>query len=661
MTAIARDDPETRSWQLTTDRISWLSISLTMVLVPHVPRVPFWIILAFMVFAGWRVLNVAYATRLPSKWVVASISLAMLPGVYFAYGTLLGRSAGVALLVILAGMKLLESRSIRDAHIVCCLGYFLVITNFLFSQSIATGTYMILVVVVMTGTMVTVSTEPSEMDALARLRLATVVLLQALPVMLVLFVLFPRISGPLWGLPKDAHSARTGLSDSMSPGRISQLSRSTAVAFRVEFHRAVPPSKDLYWRGPVLWRSDGQTWTTGRVQRHNRPLYADVENDPVDYTVTLEPHDQRWLFALDIPVSIPKGGLMTTDFQVHSPRRIRERYRYHARSYPRYRIPRVAPEHEQYALELPSGYHPRARALARQWRTEARTDAEIVQRALAMFSDEPFVYTLTPPLMLRDNVDEFLFESRRGFCEAFAASFTILMRAAGIPARVVTGYQGGEINPIGNYLIVRQRDAHAWTEVWLKGQGWVRVDPTAAVAPSRIELGMDAAIPLTFGPAGFGIIPSEPVQRLWRKLRQGWDAVNNRWNLWVLGYGPSRQQQFLAKFGIDARRYGELAFILLGCISVLMLGISIWLVRGRLKATDPLARIYARYCRKLARLGVSRRGAEGPIDFAARVGRERPDLEPATREITSLYIGMRYGTLAPDPAKLRRAVATAPI
>jgi transglutaminase-like putative cysteine protease len=483
-----RANPETRQWTLTPERTLWITGCLALVVAPHAARIPAWVLVSFAALAGWRVANAMRGVPLPSTWLVIVLSATMLTAVYASYGTLFGRDAGVALLAVLAGMKLMESRRLRDAYVLSALGYFLVITNFLYSQSILTGVYMLAVVLIMTATLIAFSTVSGELAPRARLRMAAGMLIQATPIMLVLFF-----------------GAVSGLSESMSPGRISRLSLSDAVAFRVTFQSKAPAPSQLYWRGPVLWHTDGWEWKSGQPARSWRAQYAELQGEPVDYTITIEPHQQFWLIALEVPTTIPLGAQMTQDFQLRTPKPVRGRRRYQMRSHPQARLSRSSLEEQTAALALPPGKHPKARALAAEWREELQDDDAVVARALEYFGRQPFVYTLTPPLLKYDPVDEFLFDTRSGFCESYASSFTVLMRAAGIPARIVTGYQGGELNPLGDYLIVRQRDAHAWTEVWLQDRGWVRVDPTGAVSPDRIRLGIDAAIPPVMGPAGLAL------------------------------------------------------------------------------------------------------------------------------------------------------------
>ena len=652
-----RRNPETERWTLTPERALWITGCLALVMLPHATRIPVWVSASFALLSGWRVANATRGLPLPSKWPIIMISAAMLAAVYVTYGTLFGRDVGIALLAVLSGMKLMESRNLRDAYVLSALGYFLVITNFLYSQSIFTGIYMLVVVVLMTATLIAFSTDRGALAARARLRMAAGMLFQAAPLMLVLFFLFPRLPGPLWGLPRDAHSAVSGLSESMSPGRISRLSLSDAVAFRVTFQSKAPATNQLYWRGPVLWHTDGREWVSGKPARSWRAQYAELRGEPVDYTVTIEPHQQSWLYALEVPTTIPRGAQMTQDFQLRTPKPVRARRRYELRSFPQARRSRASIDEQTAALELPPGMHPKARALALGWREELRNDDAVVTRALDYFRQQPFVYTLTPPLLKNDAVDEFLFDTRSGFCESYAASFAVLMRAAGIPARIVTGYQGGEFNPLGEYLIVRQRDAHAWAEVWLGDRGWVRVDPTGAVAPSRIELGMDAAIPPTMGPAGLDLPTRGPLWETWRQWRYGIDAIKSGWNEWVLGYGSQRQRELLALFGVDSGKPSALVMGMLAIIGAMLGVLALGLARRQPLPVDPVVRVYRRFCRKLARAGVARRASEGPLDFAARAVSERPQLRRPVDQITDMYVALRYAGNERPMGDFKRAVS----
>ncbi len=644
------------SWQPTQERIAWLCLSLALVLLPHVTRLPLWITLCFVLLALWRVGSTTHGIRLPGRWVRVLLSVAIVGGVLASYGTVLGRHAGVAALAGLAGLKLVETEHRRDAYVAIFLGCFLMVTGFLFSQTATMALYMLMVVVVLLATLVIVNTPSEECPLRQRLKLALTLTAQAVPIMLVLFVLFPRIPGPLWGLPKDSHSAVTGLSETMRPGAISELGRSSEVAFRVSFSDDIPPANKLYWRGPVLWDSDGREWSSTPPELRRKTPPARRLGKAVEYTISLEPSQDKRVFALDVLGRLPYGYRVSDDFQVFSGLRVRTRKNVRMRSYPEYRLTELSAEDRQRALRLPEGAHPEARLLAQRWRAQYRTDRALVEHALDYFNEQPFYYTLQPPLLAEDTVDEFLFSTRQGFCEHFAAAFTVLMRSAGVPARVVTGYQGGELNPLGDYLIVRQRDAHAWTEVWLTGEGWVRVDPTAAVSPQRIIAGIDAVIPQATGPVLLGIAPGSGVARAWKRARLLLETANHTWNQWVIGYGPRRQQRLLQHFGFGAKQWSVLVFTLVGIVAALVVVLALWM-RRQTRTQDPVARAYQRLCGKLARTGVKRHPSEGPRDFCARVCRERPDLAQQVRRLTKLYIELRYAGSAADTRMFSHAVA----
>lgn len=623
----------------------WLLAGIALVLAPHALHLPLWLTLAAAVMLGWRWLAAHGSLALPAKWPLVLLAAASAAGILLQYRTLVGRDAGVALLTLMLALKLLEVRSQRDAMLTVFLGYFVVITNFFYSQSIPLAVYLMLVVLLLTFTLIAINHPPSAAQWRRPLRLAAVLVAQAAPLMLLLFVLFPRVAGPLWGLPSDAFAGTTGLSDTMAPGSISRLVQSDAVAFRAEFlgdhESAPPPAAVRYWRGPVLEHFDGRAWTP--ASRPERVPEIEVEGPPVRYAVTVEPQDKNWIFALEMPdpLALPAETRLTPTLQLLARQPLQRRTRYTLVSFPRHRVGRDAdPAALRRALQLPAAGNPETRALARRLRAEAANDTDLVNRVLRLFHEQNFVYTLTPPLWGRDGIDEFLFATRRGFCEHYAGAFTFLMRAAGIPARVVTGYQGGEFNRVGNYLIVRQSDAHAWSEVWLAGQGWVRVDPTAAVAANRIEQGIASALP-----AGEPLPFLVRTDAAWLKqLRLRWDALNNQWNQWVLGYNQERQISLFAKLGFGIVSWRELAWGLLIGIG-LLLGIvaALTLRGGRRPRTDEAQTLYLKFCRRLAQAGFTRLPTEGPLDFARRVGAIHPEWKAAIDDITRRYVALRYG------------------
>jgi protein-glutamine gamma-glutamyltransferase len=462
----------------------------------------------------------------------------------------------------------------------------------------------------------------------------------AAPVALVLFLLFPRVPGPFWALPSRGAAGLTGLSDEMSPGRISQLIQSDEVAFRVAFEGAIPPPAERYWRGPVMARFDGWTWR----DLDRLPLLrqrTELRGPSYRYRITIEPHGRPWLLALDYPSSwSDREATLTQEFQLVARRPVDNTLALDVESWPA-AIPEPALSGlmRMRTLQLPEERNPRAVEFARELRARVPTDTAFVAAVLAHFRTEPFVYTLRPPLLSGGHpVDDFLFRTRRGFCEHYASAFTMLARAAGIPARVVTGYQGGAVNPYSERLVVRQSDAHAWSEVWLDGPGWTRVDPTGAVAPNRIELSLAEALP-----------DDERVPGALRSLRglkelsESWDALNSLWTDWVLGYGPERQLALLARLGLPGGDWRALVLGLTALVTGIMLTLTLWLA-WRLRGPPPPAalRLYNDFCRRLEPLGLVRAPHEAPRDFARRVERARPTLAIPVQRITALYVALRY-------------------
>jgi transglutaminase-like putative cysteine protease len=481
-------------------------------------------------------------------------------------------------------------------------------------------------------------------------------LLKAAPVALVLFLFFPRLAGSFWGAPS-AERALSGLTDEMSPGDISDLTLNDVVAFRVRFNDAPPPPPLRYWRGPVLSEFDGYTWSRGEAQSFFLPPVA-YQGEPVDYTVTLEPTGQRMLFALDMVQGwTPRLATQTWDYGLRTRNPIHAVIQYEARSYPRYRAgAELSLALRNRNLQLPRGRNPETLALAKRLRASAADESDYVRAVLDMFRAQEFYYTLTPPGLERNSVDDFLFNTRQGFCGHYASAFTMLMRAAGIPARVVGGYQGGDWNPLGGYLIVRQSHAHAWSEVWLPQSGWTRVDPTGAIAPERIERGIEASFPdEELLPGGL----MRDSDFFWQ-VGMAWDNVNALWNDWVVKFDRLRQEELLMELGFDDADWEDFAAALGIGLAAAMALLFVWLAfEFRPKRRDPAALSYARFVRRLARRGIELPTGEAPRDFAKRVRRLRPDLGTESLAITELYLRLRYlpAPVANDLRLLRGLVA----
>lgn len=626
-------------------KILWLISGISLTVIPHSLRIPLWISIAFFALAIWR-LRLSektldrYRASVLLQFGKLMIFMGIVMGIMISYGTLVGRDAGVSFLILLGGMKVLESRQERDHYIIIFISIFLILSNFLFTQSLVTALYMFVVITVLIAALISLNDDSNFIRNPQKIRQAGVILAQSMPLMLILFVLFPRIPGPLWGLPRDVTSGISGLSDEMMPGSINELALSNEIAFRVKFEGAVPETTALYWRGPVFHRTDGFKWTQGRLRRLRKSIIP--VDQPVDYTVTLEPTNQNWLFSLEMPVAPPEQSLFTYDMQIRKRLPVTNLTQYSLRSWSQYQFNTDEEESLQLALQLPETYHPKTRDLANQWREEGLTQRELIQRALDLFTKEEFYYSLSPPLLLEDTVDEFMFETRSGFCEHYAAAFVILMRAAGVPSRVVTGYQGGSINPLDGYLVVRQRDAHAWAEVYLENDGWERVDPTSAVAPSRILGGIENALPQSIIDVPFALQNNITARNIWRQFRDTYEAVNNSWNQWVLSYDQKKQRTFFRNLGFKNVDWRGLSFWLTISIVAVILLFVFLMFRDRSEQRDEAKNIYDDFCAQMAKLGIQRTDSEGPSDFAIRAIAQRIDLKTSINEITEHYIAIRY-------------------
>jgi transglutaminase-like putative cysteine protease len=633
--------------------LPWTLAALLVSIAPHVPYLPPWITGAFLACAGWRYHIERKRRALPSAWLRAALALGCFLGVLGAYSSISGVGPGSALLTIMAALKLLETRRRRDQFVLLFLSIFLVMSSLLREQYLWSLPYMLLsVLVIMTAwlRMPAGEKQPARRSFVTGARL----LAYAAPLAIVMWLFFPRISTPFWAVPIDTSRASTGLSETMSPGDISSLSMSGAVAFRVSFDSGVPAPRDRYWRGLVLTGFNGRTWSS---REPGISRYARDEIEPrggrVDYEVTLEPTRQQWLFTLDMPTewSLGREAFMGPQQQLARATPIDQRMVYNVRSFTDYRVGRELPStYRRWYAELPEDSNPATAQLAQRMRTAAGSDRAYVDAVLAMLREEAFYYTLEPPPLGKDPVDRFLFETRRGFCEHYASAFAVLMRSVGIPARIVLGYQGGEINPLGGHLTVRQSDAHAWTEVWLDDAGWVRVDPTAAVAPERVEISAgDAAFEAVA--EGWGFSASS---RLARQFTMAWDALNARWNEWILGYGPDTQNAFMKWLGMHEPTWRKMLLALVTLVVGLIMAISLLLMfRYSPPEKDEAAQLYARF---VARTGLEPRTGETARAFAHRARRAGTVPVATIDAITDYYMDARYGGSDAARAHLRQAV-----
>jgi transglutaminase-like putative cysteine protease len=587
-----------------------------------------------------------YPRLRPHRLLLLLLTLGSIALVLTQFHTVFGYQAGIALYALMLSLKTVESRSYRDFYVLYILGLFLMVAQFLLHQGMGLAAGFLGLFVALNAILVHLNRAGANAPVRA-LRQSGVLLLQALPLAAVLFLLFPRLSSPLWSIDVGARTGVTGLSDQMEPGSVNRLILSREPVFRVEFAGSTPTADLLYWRGPVFWHTDGRRWSGGPPSSVPAPLRE--RDDKVDYRLILESTGKPWIPALDLPDTAPPGVRLSGDRQLIALKAVSDRKQYRLSSYTRYHTGPLEDGPRRAALQLPDSVDSRVRDLARGWRRDSGGDRGVVDLALRHFNQQPFVYTLNPPVIPGDMVAGFLFDTRAGFCEHYAASFTLLMRLAGIPSRVVTGYLGGEYNGLGDYILVRQSDAHAWSEVWLPQSGWTRIDPTAAVAPQRVLHGIvpeqgDQGAPAMFALDGGGMWTG-----LGRRLVFALDALNTNWHLWILDYDHRRRGDILSWLGLsflDERGIGLLMVALSAAIVVL-----IWWnmqKQGGFKE-DPVINLYRLFCRRLGAVGIEKSDREGPLDFAKRASRLRPDLGPDIRRIIDLYIRIRYRGARSEP------------
>jgi transglutaminase-like putative cysteine protease len=627
-----------------TERVSYeqlLGISgcLALALLAHVTTLPFWVPVIVVACGLIRLWSARRGGGAPPRTLLFILAALAIPLLFLRFHTFNGLVAGTALLSVAAGLKLLETKTRRDIYIITLIIYFVSLAALLQGDSFWLLAYLIGVCWLTTATLLRVTSSGPAPGWRRSLRYGGRVLAQALPLALVFWLLFPRFAGPLWHIPNDSQAAASGLSDTMSPGDINHLALSDEVAFRVRFAGAAPPAAERYFRGPVLDGFDGHRWKRATSGLPGAPALQPL-GIAYRYTVMMEPHQHRWIFMLDWPAAfdLPRA-LLTNDYTLMQPDPLSRAVDVTGTSYTHVQFSQPLSKNERWRdLQQPRDRNPRTQQLAQELRSAHPGDMELVDAVLGMFRQQPFFYTLSPPMLSDNSVDDFLFNTKRGFCEHYASAFAALMRAAGIPARVVTGYQGGTLNPYGNYWIFRQSDAHAWTEIWIDG-GWKRIDPTAAIAPERVERGLaDTAS------------ADDPLVSRWQS-RIAWfagarlrlDLLREIWRERILDFDQDSQRRLLEMLHVPEPD-GQKLVMLLTVGMALVLGWLTWQVRRELspESRDVAARTYARLCSKLAAAGLPRRMHEGAEDYALRVASRRPDLAATVTALCRHYSSLRY-------------------
>ncbi|HSC81973.1 MAG TPA: DUF3488 and transglutaminase-like domain-containing protein [Pseudomonas sp.] len=621
--------------------LTWLLVAQVLVILPLLLHLPPWIILLWLACAGWRVQVFRMRARYPQRLERLGLIVVSGAAVFFSRGSLIGLDAGALLLVAAFCLKLLEMRSRRDALVQVFLGFFVVVIGYLFDDSLLAASYSLLPVVALLAALIGLQQSALAVQPRATVRLAASLLLQAVPLMLLLFIFFPRLA-PLWSLPAPS-KALSGLSDSMAPADIAELSQSDALAFRASFTGALPPRTQLYWRALTLERFDGRRWS----QAPSAQLPASQwqkRGAALDYSIVMQPSGQPWLFALDVGQTDQNDVQQMSDFHLQRRNPVTQNLLYQVQSWPQaVRQEQLPPAVAQRTLQLPEQGDPRSRAWAVELKQQYPQTPALVGALLEHFNREPYGYTLRPPPVGVNSIDEFLFRTRKGFCAHYAGAMTFVLRAAGIPARVVAGYQGGEVNAAGQDVTVRQFDAHAWVEYWQAGRGWVSVDPTFQVAPERIEQGLEQAVAdeqSFLADSPLSLLRFRDVGWL-NDLRLGWDDLNYGWQRWVLGYQSAQQLQLLQRW-FGSLDWTRLAIGLVGCGGLLLGIVALWLFKPWRRERDPQQRVLRGFERLLARHGLRRDKAEGVRAFAQRAAQALPAQAAPILAFAAAFEAQRY-------------------
>ena len=628
----------------------FLLVVIAWVLLPQTPHLPWWCsALAFAVLV-WRGTLALTGKALPSAWWRLGLLAVAMAATWLSFKTLLGRDAGVTMLAVLLTLKTLELRARRDAFVVFFLGFFCMLANFFYTQSLLTAASMLIGLLGLLTVLVNAHMPVGKPPLLVAAKTAGWMALLGAPIMIVLFLLFPRLA-PLWGTPGEAIAGRSGLSAKMQVGTIATLALDDSVAMRIKFEGAPPQQPDLYFRGPVLSTFDGREWTSANPDLSSRfrvTASLVVSGQPVRYEVTQEPSSKPWLMVMDAASQAPTldgyNTIMQSDLQWITNRPVNDLLRYKVQSYTSFKH---GPQQPVIGLrefvELPTGFNPRTLALANDIRRDARyTQAgsgPLVDVVMSKLRGGSYTYTLEPGLYGQNTADEFWFDKKEGFCEHIASSFVILMRALDVPARIVTGYQGGELNSVDGFWTVRQSDAHAWAEVWYEDRGWVRVDPTSAVSPGRT--GAFQRLQAPQNPVGAALRNFNPAFSA--QLRATWEAVNNSWNQWVLNYTQGKQLNLLKNMGFTSPSWEDLGILLSGILVVVSLLGAAWSIWERTQH-DPWLRLLARARKRLAQAGINSTPATSPRQLAALLQARFGDAHAAVLQWLLQLEAQRYST-----------------
>ena len=656
--SMSKSSRRTQQWKDTTiprRPLLWLAAALLFTLPAMLGKLASWVPFLFLLALVLKFWMEPRGYRLRSTILKLILAALTLGAIFLSYDTLKGIEPGVSLLVVLVSLKILEAHTAREFQVMVMMAWVLCLCGFLLSQDLAIAFCLFVAFALLIAALVQFHRGSSPGAFWLPLATTFKLLAQATPVVVLLFLLFPRINTGFQFRIGDLHTARTGFSDRLSPGGIAALANSTDIAFRAEFpDRRTGPLGPMYWRGVVMWHCEGMEWrapyapTSISDSSHGHP----ASNKAIRQRITIAPHGARWMFALDRPFGMHPGAMLARGNYLYSVQPIRKTRRYEVLSSTE-PIGRELDAYERReALQLPASISPAVRELAASLAAHDSEPRATVNSALQFFRTQGFRYSLSPGEYNKNDLEEFLFDRRTGFCEHYAASFATLMRLAGIPARVVMGYLGGEYNDLGGFFLVRQADTHAWCEVWLPEHGWTRIDPTSVVAPGRASLDLSSFLAGRVASGEMATGRNAFLTRLARlalvnQIRSMWEALNYQWDTRVLGFDADVQDVFLTSLGLTKSGPVPLAMQVLIVIFALLIIYAGWMQLRTRRRVDRIQALYERYCQKLARIGVRRDPCEGPVDFAKRATQSLPSASKYVRQITDTYIALRY---APGPA-----------
>jgi protein-glutamine gamma-glutamyltransferase len=630
----------------------WLAAALLFTLPPMFGALALWVPLLFLVTLAAKFWMEPRGYRFRSVVGKLVFTAAMLVTTVATYGSIKGIEPGISIVAAMMSLKILEAHTAREFHVMVMFAWMLCACGFFLSQDLAIAVCLATAFILLLVALIQFHGGSSNLLWPA-VRTTGRLLTQALPLVALLFVFFPRIQTGFRFQLGQSGAAATGFSGRLSPGSVTSLANSSHVAFRVEFPDGkIPPPSALYWRGVVMRQGDGLEW---RAPVTAAALPRSVSQPTVGKTIrqliTIEPHGEHWMFALDVPLQSPSGAIFAPGNYLWSYQPIRKSRRYEVRSSPEIPDKELRPRERKMLLEVPA-VSPTVQKLVESWRAADPDPRAIVRSALRFFGND-FRYSIAPGGYKGNDLDEFLFRRRIGFCEHYAASFATLMRLGGIPARVVVGYLGGEYNEFGRFFLVRQSDAHAWCEIWLPESGWQRVDPTSVVAPERVNLGFDSFMQRRAS-SGRDDTDGRQLGRnfarrpIFHDLRLAWDSLNYAWDTRVLSFDSEAQQSFAANIGIP--QSGPLSFFVYSLViaSLLLAIYAAWIRLRARPRVDRVKALYKKFCNSLARFGIARHSWEGPLNYSQRAEQLLPKESNSIRQISNTYIALRY---SPDPTK----------